>query len=532
MIDAAYLAWRTDVRAGRASVLVTETTQSVLDLNQRARAERLLDGDTIAGREVNLSDGTRASEGDMVITRSNDRRLHTLRGAWVRNGDRWRVTEVNKDGSMRVHRPGVGMGGEVTLPASYVAEHVDLGYAVTAHRAQGITVDTAHVVVSGTTTRENLYVSMTRGRESNVAYVALDKPDDSHAAPEPEEVTARTVLYGVLQHSGAELSAHQMIEEEQERYSSIAQVAAEYETVAAVAQRDRWVRLLENCGLTDEQVEQVLASDSFGPLTAELRRAEAHHHDVEQLLPKLVARRSLDDAADIGAVLISRLRLETTQPKRGKRRSEARLIAGLIPVADGPISEEMATALWERQNLIEVRALALAESAVERGEPWLKRLGEPPVKPGTRQRWLREVRTVSAYRDRYWLATLSPFFLLAHRLWSARDESSAHRHQSEPGSSSTPCSPRPAVSTPAARSRTPSPSWCSAQPSWPPCAERPAEYTSALADPAQSCELCAEGVSLGRVGVSRGGGPRGPTPCGRRPRSRPSHTPSPAVAGA
>jgi hypothetical protein len=99
-----------------------------------------------------------------------------------------------------------------------------------------------------------------------------------------------------------------------------------------------------------------------------------------------------------------------------------------------------------------------------------------------------------------WLATLSPFFLLAHRLWSARDESSAHRHQSEPGSSSTPCSPRPAVSTPAARSRTPSPSWCSAQPSWPPCAERPAEYTSALAGPAQSCELCAEGCEFGPGG--------------------------------
>jgi hypothetical protein len=38
-------------------------------------------------------------------------------------------------------------------------------------------------------------------------------------------------------------------------------------------------------------------------------------------------------------------------------------------------------------------------------------------------------------------------------------------------------------------------------------------------------------VSLGRLGVSRGGGPGGPTPCGRRQRSRPSHTPSPAVAG-
>ena len=274
---------------------------------------------------------TRVSEGDLVITRSNDRRLRTLRGGWVRNGDRWRVAEVNKDGSARVERLGMGIGGGVTLPAAYVAEHVDLGYAVTAHRAQGLTVDTSHVVVSGSTTRENLYVSMTRGRDSNVAYVALDRPDDSHATPEDEEVTAKTVLYGVLQHSGAELSAHQTIEAEQERWSSIAQVAAEYETIAAVAQRDRWISLLEGCGLTDEQVEQVLASDSFGPLTAELRRAEANHHDVDRLLPKLVARRPLDDAEDVGAVLISRLQHETSRPKRGKRRVEAKLIAGLDP---------------------------------------------------------------------------------------------------------------------------------------------------------------------------------------------------------
>jgi hypothetical protein len=401
MIDAAYAAWQADVQAGLASVLVTDATQSMIDLNQRARAERLLVGDTVAGAEVNLADGTRASEGDTIITRSNDRRLHTLRGGWVRNGDRWRIKGVNKDGSIRVGRLGVGIGGGVTLPAAYVAEHVDLGYAVTAHRAQGINVDTSHVVVSGTTTRENLYVSMTRGRDSNVAYVALDKPDDSHAAPEPDEVTARTVLYGVFQHSGAELSAHQMIEAEQERWSSIAQVGAEYETVAAVAQRDRWIGLLESCGLTDEQVELVLASDSFGPLTAELRRAEANHQDVETLLPKLVARRSLDDAEDIGAVLISRLQHETARPKRGKRRVEPKLIAGLIPAADGPMSEEMTTVLAERQYLIESRALALAEAAVESDEPWLKRLGEPPVSPVAHQCWLRELRTIAAYRDRY-----------------------------------------------------------------------------------------------------------------------------------
>ena len=33
------------------------------------------------------------------------------------------------------------------LPARYVADEVELGYAATAHRAQGATVDTAHALV-------------------------------------------------------------------------------------------------------------------------------------------------------------------------------------------------------------------------------------------------------------------------------------------------------------------------------------------------------------------------------------------------
>ncbi|CUR58092.1 TraA-like transfer protein [metagenome] len=400
MVDAAYRAWSADVRTALSTILVAEASETVTYLNKRARAERIIERDTEASTEVNLSDGTQASAGDLIITRSNDRRLRTLRGGWVRNGDRWRVSQVSKDGSMLVERFGVAFGGSVILPAAYVAEHVDLGYAVTAHRAQGITVDTSHVVVSGTTTRENLYVSMTRGRESNIAYVALDRPDEGHAPPEPDEVTARTVLFGVLQHSGAELSAHQMMESEQERWSSIAQIAAEYETIAAVAQRDRWIGLLETCGLTDEQVELVVTSDSFGPLTAELRRAESNHYDVDRLLARLVATRPLDDAEDIGAVLISRLH-KAAQPKRGKRRTEPKLVAGLIPVAYGWMSPEMASALTERQTLIESRALALAQEAVDTNEPWLKRLGTPRSKGSARGRWLHEVRTVAAYRDRY-----------------------------------------------------------------------------------------------------------------------------------
>ncbi|GAA2098408.1 MobF family relaxase [Nocardioides furvisabuli] len=400
VMDAAYLAWSDDVRAGRAAILVAEATETVKYLNTRARADRIAGGDPAGSIEVNLADGTRASMGDLVITRRNDRRLSTARGGWVRNGDRWRVTHVGRDGSMTVVRIGPDLGGTVTLPAAYVAEHVDLGYAVTAHRAQGLTVDTSHVVVSCATTRENFYVSMTRGREANIAYVALDKPDEVHAPPESDEVNASTVLYGVLKHSGADLSAHQMILEEQGRWSSIAQLAAEYETIAAVAQRDRWVGLVGKCGLTDEQVDSVLGSDSFGPLTAELRRAEANGLDVDRLLPAVVSRRSLGDADDVGAVMISRLR-EAAPPEGGQRRTEPRHIVGMTPVADGPMDLEMMTALAERQALMESRATALAVNAVETGERWLKHLGTPPETGAARSRWMNEVRIVAGYRDRY-----------------------------------------------------------------------------------------------------------------------------------
>src|SRR5665811_228583 len=171
-----------------------------------------------------------------------------------------------------------------------------------------------------------------------------------------------------------------------DRWFSIAQVGAEYETVAAAAQYDRWVALLHNCGLNDDQGAEVIASDSFGPLTAELRRAEANHHDVGTLLPRLVASRPLGDAADIGAVLISRLSHATSQPKGGKKRRAPKLIVGLIPVADGPMSDEMRAGLAEREALMEARALALAEDAVSKSAPWLRRLGQPPARLKPRDR--------------------------------------------------------------------------------------------------------------------------------------------------
>lgn len=278
----------------------------------------------------------------------------------------------------------------------------NLGYATTAHRAQGMTVDTAHVVASGRTNRENLYVSMTRGRRSNTIYVALDDPNDTHTPPQEGEVTARTVLYGILKRSGAELSAHQMIEAEHEHWSSIAQLAAEYETVAADAQRDRWTKLVHHIGLDEADVERLLTSDSFAPLTAEFRRAEANGYNLSSVLPRVVASRGLADADDIGAVLVSRLHHATARPKRtGRRRTAPDLIVGLIPGATGPMSPKHRQALDERRELIEARVAALAERAINKRELWVSAVGRPPEDAAASPAWLDQIRIVAAYRDRY-----------------------------------------------------------------------------------------------------------------------------------
>ncbi|UUE19371.1 MobF family relaxase [Microbacterium sp. J1-1] len=404
MIDAAYIAWRSDTLAGRASVLVTDSNESVQALNNRARADLILDGTVNARREVELHDGTRAAAGDTVITRRNDRRLRAGR-SWVRNGDRWTVTEVRDDGALTLRRAGRKWGASVVVPAEYAAEHLDLGYAVTSHRAQGITVDSSHVLADASMTRETFYVAMTRGREENIAYVAVDKPDPAHDGPHPgdnTEATARSVLFGVLQHVGAELSAHETITTEQDARASIAQLAAEYETLAAAAQHDRWAALIRSSGLSGEDADDAIASPAFGALTAELRRAEANKHDVETLLPRLVRARGFADADDIAAVLHYRVAKVTARPAGpGRTRKAPRLIAGLIPEAAGTVPSEMRQALTERRDLIETRADALLDTALTEKHEWIAKLGVQPKQARAAQAWRHAARTIAAYRDRY-----------------------------------------------------------------------------------------------------------------------------------
>jgi hypothetical protein len=400
MLDRAYAAWQTDLANGRTSLLIAPTRDTVTALNLRAQADRAAAGDVDLEHGVRLRDGTRAGVGDIIMSRRNDRRLHGP-GGWVRNGDRWSVVAAHADGSLDVRRTTLPHSGPVRLPAAYLTAHVELGYAVTAHRAQGATVDTAHAIVDGSMSRETLYVAMTRGRQANHTYTCTDtpavEPHVDHDAP-----NGRQVLHTVLARTSAEPSAHRAITTEQDRAGSIAQLAAEYDTIATLAQRDRWTTLLRNSGLTDSQTDRATTSDAFGPLCAALRRADAHHYPLEQVLPRVVAHRPIGEDDDVAAVLHHRL-LRATARRTGTStvRPAPQLIVGLIPQATGPMPDALRQALEERQRLIERRATALVRDAVRSRAAWIGQLGRPPADTATRRQWFAELTTIAVYRDRH-----------------------------------------------------------------------------------------------------------------------------------
>jgi predicted transcriptional regulator len=398
LLDGVYAAWKADVAAGKSSLMIAGDSATVAELNRRARTGRVAEG-TVSSAGLSIADGQRAGVGDEIVTRQNNRLLTTGR-SWVKNGDRFVVAATNPDGSMAVRR--VSGGAEVTLPADYVAQHVELAYATTSYRSQGRTVDRTHSLVSPTTTREVLYVAATRGRESNMIYVDTSfDPDPATGhngtiAPQ----SASEVLAGVLANEGADLSAHEVLERAQLHTEDFSVLVVEYETLARAAQQQRWDDLLDRSGLEPCRLEQIRQSPAYAPLLAALREAESRGLDVEGTFPKLVAARPLDDAADPASVVHGRVD-RWAQAAGSRRHAPSNFVAGLIPRAVGVTDPDMARALDERDEAMQRRARTLAEQAIEQNRVWVRRLGIPPSDPLTREQWIEAVTTVAAYRDRW-----------------------------------------------------------------------------------------------------------------------------------
>lgn len=152
--------WRAAQQPGVDAVMIAHRRSDVADLNGRARA---LLRETGQLGDVELDAGGRMfAVGDRVVASRNDRRLEVV------NGDRGEVTGVDLD--RRTAQLRLSGGATVNLDSAYLEDgHLDHGYALTAHKAQGATVDHAFVLGSDDLYREWGYTALSRHRASSAS---------------------------------------------------------------------------------------------------------------------------------------------------------------------------------------------------------------------------------------------------------------------------------------------------------------------------------------------------------------------------
>jgi conjugative relaxase-like TrwC/TraI family protein len=305
----AFTAWAADRASGLDAIMVAPTRDLVAELNARARAHRL--DHTPAASEVSLADGNRASVGDVIITRRNDRRLRLTATDWVKNGDRWTVTHVSKHGDLTVRHTRSHL--TVRLPADYVRESTGLGYATTIHTAQGVTADTMHGLVTGLESRQQLYTMLTRGRVANHLYLQVVGDGDPHTLIRPETVAPRTpteTLQQILARDDTPASASTLLRELSEPAARLFDAVQRYTDGLHVAAEQlvgpRIVQMLD--GKADRIVPELTSEPSWPTLRAHLLAlvAESGEHPLLHL-QTAAAGRDLQTAGDMAAVLDWRL---------------------------------------------------------------------------------------------------------------------------------------------------------------------------------------------------------------------------------
>ena len=305
----AFTAWAADRASGLDAIMIAPTRDLVAELNARARAHRL--DHTPAASEVSLADGNRASVGDVIITRSNDRRLRLTATDWVKNGDRWTVTHVSKHGDLTVRHTRSHL--TVRLPADYVRESTGLGYATTIHAAQGVSADTMHGLLTGQESRQQLYTMLTRGRVANHLYLQVVGDGDPHTIIRPETVAPRTpteTLQQILARDEAPTSASTLLRELSEPAARLFEAVQRYTDGLHVAAEQlvgpRIVQMLD--GQADQIVPELTSEPSWPTLRAHLLAlaAETGEHPLLHL-QTAAAGRELQTAGDMAAVLDWRL---------------------------------------------------------------------------------------------------------------------------------------------------------------------------------------------------------------------------------
>jgi len=397
-----FAAWQTDTDAGKHSVMLAQTNTTVAELNTRAQALRMSQGAVTGRVSADVRGALSAFKGDVVVTRVNRSDMKVSGGRdRVKNGDQWTVREAHEDGSLSVEH--TGHGGRITLPRDYVRSSVELGYASTIHRAQGMTADTAHVLADAATSRELAYVGLTRGREANHLYVETE-----------EAQPVSDVLGQIASNADGMLSATETIRAEQARVDDLVTLVDQYGDVADRADTLRFEKVADRA-LGADAAAALREHDSWGAVEGALRNAETHGLDPADVLYQSWTERDMEDAEDIPAVLSARITANTAEyvealPYEQQKQDPAvpSWIADRRAIDSPHTTTEWREHMAERYDYLQIRLEERGATIAAEQPEWAKQLGEVSAEPARREQWTQLAAEVDVFRQQYGVPATEP----------------------------------------------------------------------------------------------------------------------------
>jgi conjugative relaxase-like TrwC/TraI family protein len=321
--------------------------------------------------------------GDRVVCGRNE-----LRGLGVANGTRGTITAL--DVAQRVMTIRTEQGRQVTLGADYLDRPtptgrriVDLAYATTGHKAQGLTRWRALVRLTGSEDSNWLYVQLSRAKhDTRLFTIVAPEPQPAAAEvdlPEREPADAYDQLAAALARHGGQALAIDTPWRLDVCAASTSELRAERDRLRRLldqAPPDQ-SRVLERATARRHQAEQALAEAGRAQPPGSRRRRAGRDAQAARVLAAQQADRALD------AELVAR---------RAQQQRDAWIEANPeLGVAYRDVVAELA---WRRR----VRATA---TEIDQPAYLTTALGRLPDSVRGRRAWRHAARLIEDYRHRY-----------------------------------------------------------------------------------------------------------------------------------
>ena len=387
------------------AVLIVRDNQRRERLNALIRAELKRDGRL--GESIHIA-GKEFAVGDRVVARRNDRERA------VDNGMRGTVIAVDPtEKDVLVRTDG---GAQRRLDASYVAEHLQHAYALTAHTIQGATVEWAGVVGRPEDfTRNWSYTALSRAREPTELFVIDTQTDHEIDRTEIARGQARGLrdertpierLDAAMRRRDDENLALDRLDAEPNRGAAHPEPAHARLPAAATLARPSVVELQAELTQLRERIEGYPEHLVDQLHAARSARADAQHvadsarariAELEQPARGVLRRR----AADSTERLLERQRLKLAEDQIAAVAERERNLASSLP--DHAQWEAERGVLRERAAELNAQLSSLRRehlrAMLERPAPYLSTaLGALPDQPRARRTWQRAAARIETYR--------------------------------------------------------------------------------------------------------------------------------------